>query len=102
MGSPDLTEAFFKFISENGEHEWKKNLKGQLWKMGKTEIFFPAAGLRENVVGSVWYFGTKGDYWCSNYTTQRQCPFITVSEGAFVMGVSPKASAYTIRPMMEE
>lgn len=96
------TEAFFKFISENGEHEWKKNLKGQLWKMGKTEIFFPAAGLRENVVGSVWYFGTKGDYWCSNYTNQRQCPFITVSDGAFVMGVSPKASAYTIRPMMEE
>lgn len=96
------TEAFFRFLSENGEHEWKKDMKGQLWKMGNTEIFFPAAGLREHVVGSVWYFGTKGNYWSSNYSNQRQSPFITFAEESFVLGVSPKSSAYTIRPMMEE
>lgn len=96
------TEAFYRFITENGEHEWKKDLKGQLWRMGNTEIFFPAAGLREHVVGSIWYFGTKGDYWSSNYTNQRQSPFITFTDGSFVMGLSPKSSAYTIRPMTEE
>ena len=96
------TEAFYRFITENGEHEWKKDQKGQLWRMGNTELFFPAAGLREHVVGSIWYFGTKGDYWCSNYTNQRQSPFITFTDGSFVMGLSPKSSAYTIRPMTEE
>lgn len=94
-------ETFYRFITDNGEHEWKEELKGQLWKMGKTEVFFPAAGLREHVVGSIWHFGTKGDYWCSNYTSQRQSPFITFTDGSFVMGVSPKSAAYTIRPMME-
>ena len=96
------TESFFRFIAENGEHEWKKEQKGQLWKMGKTEIFFPASGLREHVVGSVWYFGTKGDYWSSNFTSQRQSPFITFTDGSFVMGASPRSAAYTIRPMLEE
>lgn len=97
------TDDFYSFITENGEHEWDADRKGQQWTMGKTQMFLPATGLRENKVGSIWYFGTKGDYWSSFTGNQRQAPFMTFSsDGAFLKGSSSKSSAYTIRPMVEE
>ena len=95
------SEAFYVFISENGEHEWHSKPNGQLWFMGSTKIFFPAIGIREASIGKISNFKEGSKYWSSNSKYQKEYSCLSITSGSFVMESGFKQEACPIRPMKE-
>lgn len=94
--------AFLNVITEIGEHRWDDSRKEKIWFMGKTELTFPAMGMREDKISSFWYNGIKGGCWAADGGNRTHQQVLSFSEEEFIMAYTSKAMAYPIMPIREQ
>ncbi len=104
------TKEQYDELLKNTETSWKINYQGVRWldgrifksKINGNEIFFPAAGVRQNL--NLNGSGDIGEYWTSSL--DEACNSLAhvfhFKDGSYFIGTDPRSLGHNIRPVFNK